>query len=62
MATQSDRRDVDPTNAAYSDPHGSGTMGPHPTQAMFLGGLAVALLILMIAATAFVMLSALTYG
>jgi hypothetical protein len=62
MSTESERRDVDPTTAAQSDPHGSGTMGPHPTQAMFLGGLAVALLILMIAATTFVMLSALTYG
>lgn len=60
--TESDRHDTDPTTAALGDPHGSGTMGPQPTQAMFVGGLAVALLVLMLAATAFVMLSALTYG
>ena len=53
-------RNVDPTAAAYNDPHGSGSMGPRPTQAMFLGGLAVALVVLMVVATAFVMLPALT--
>jgi len=53
---------VDPTAAAYSDPHGSGSMGPRPTQAMFLSGLALGLALLMIAATAFVLLSALTYS
>jgi hypothetical protein len=45
-----------------SDPHGLGSMGSRPSQAVFLGGLAVALLVFMLAATAFVMLSALTYG
>lgn len=55
-------RRVDPTAAAYSDPHGSGSMGPRPTQAKFLGGLAVALVVLMVAVTAFVMLGALTYS
>lgn len=56
----SNERSADPTAAAYSDPHGSGSMGPRPTQAMFLGGLAVALLVLMVVSAAFVMLPALT--
>jgi hypothetical protein len=59
---ETDNRRRDPTAAAYDDPHGSGSMGPRPTQAIFVGGLAIALVILMISATAFVMLSAFTYG
>ena len=37
-------------------------MGTRPTQALFIGYLAVALTIMMIAATAFVLLPAMTYG
>ncbi|HEV7277849.1 MAG TPA: hypothetical protein VGN80_16335 [Devosiaceae bacterium] len=62
VTMESNERSVDPTAAAYNDPHGSGSMGPRPTQANFLAGLALALVVLMVAATAFVMLSALTYS
>jgi hypothetical protein len=54
------RRDSDAVAATRESIDNS--MGPRPTQAVFFGGLAVALATLMIGATAFVLLSAMTYG
>ena len=44
------------------DPHGDGTMGSEPSQAIFLGWIAIGLLVLMTAFTLFVVGAAAAHG
>ena len=48
--------------AGAQDPHGTGTMGSEPSQGIFLGGLAIGLLVLMALFVAVVFIAASSAG